>query len=113
MGWDLHQAYWKEPYSHTPLMAGIQFYIRILILEMILSPWTRREFSYNPEYTPQHSFGVLHSQWLVKNEGTVFAELHDQLNYDVKINLGYKSQDRMYYSRDNKICYFGTGVIEI
>jgi hypothetical protein len=113
LGWDLHQACWKEPSNHTPLLAGIQFCMRILTLETALPLSARRKYKYNPNNTPKHLLSKLHSQWLVKNEGTIFSELHDQLNYGVRVNLGYKSRDQIRYSHDNKICYFANGVIEI
>jgi hypothetical protein len=61
MDWDLHQIYWKESYSHISLMTDIQFYIWILILDIILPPWIRKIFNYNPDNTPQYSFDNLYS----------------------------------------------------
>ena len=88
-GYNLSQGRWKSPGEYTPLLAAIQFGIRIVSLEGCLPMEDRDKYIYDEEHdqtgnTPLHIFRRFHSKWLVMSEPSPFAWVHGLIVYGRK-----------------------------
>src|SRR5579871_963312 len=88
-GYNLSQSRWKSPSEYTPLLAAIQFGIRIISLEGCLPMEDRDKYIYDEEHdqtgnTPLYIFRRFHSKWLVMSEPSPFAWVHGLIVYGRK-----------------------------
>jgi hypothetical protein len=88
-GYHLSQGRWKSPGEYTPLLAAIQFGIRIIGLEGCLPIEDRGKYIYDEEHdqtgnTPLHIFRRFHGRWLVMSEPSPFAWVHGLILYGRK-----------------------------
>jgi hypothetical protein len=106
MGYDGAQARWKRPSAYTPFLAGMQFCMRVLLLEDALPLGMRNGYRHGIDVPPLEQFQVQHSQWLVDGSATPYSWLHKLLNYGMTAAKEAKGEDRTRFSRDGKYCYF-------
>ena len=52
MGYKLSESRWKRPADYTPILAALQFCIRVISLEHSLPQDTRDNYVYNEQSTP-------------------------------------------------------------
>jgi hypothetical protein len=64
-GYNVDYKQWRPPQDYTNILAGIQFCIRILMLEHALPVATRDEFTENSILTPVDVFCQIHNKWLI------------------------------------------------
>lgn len=64
-GYNVDYKQWRPPQHYTTILAGIQFCIRILILEHALPTATRDEFTENSILTPVDKFCEIRNKWLI------------------------------------------------
>ena len=106
MGYNVREGRWKRPNHYTPTLAGIQFYIRVILLEDSLPMRSRDHYRHGSGATPLESFRSQHSKWLVDGGGTPYSWVHKLMNYGMKIAKDAKGEDRVRFSADRKYCYF-------
>jgi len=67
-GYNVEFNQWRQPQDYTSILAGLQFCIRMLILECALPTTERDEFSEESNMDPVTKFCVLRNKWLVDGE---------------------------------------------
>ena len=70
LGYNLEWKQWQQPREYTTILAGIQFCIRVITLEVALPTNMRASFS---EISPENPIQVMRKVqdiWLVDGEGT-------------------------------------------
>jgi hypothetical protein len=67
-GYNVDWKQWRPPQDYTPILAGLQFCIRIIMLEAALPREERNEFNENSEMTPIDCFCAVHDKWLIDGE---------------------------------------------
>jgi hypothetical protein len=106
MGYNVREGRWKRPNHYTPTLAGIQFCIRVMLLEDSLPMRHRDHYRHGSGLTPLESFRSQHSKWLVDGGGMPYSWVHKLMNYGMKIAKDAKGEDRVRFSADRKYCYF-------
>jgi len=71
-GYNVEFNQWRQPQDYTTILAGLQFCIRMLILEHALPMAERDEFSEESNMDPVTKFCVLRNKWLVDGESEDF-----------------------------------------
>jgi len=112
MGWKR----WRGPAGYTSILAGLQWVIRLLILESAV-PMDKREnwfelYQNDPlkEFKATHSKCFLtcnyaHSRYLVEGESYPYAEIHELMNYGMKSSINVTARSRVSWSADEKVLY--------
>jgi len=67
-GYNVEFNQWRQPQDYTSILAGLQFCIRMLILECALPTGERDEFTEESIMDPVTKFCVLRNKWLVDGE---------------------------------------------
>src|SRR5436190_3546476 len=91
--------------GYTPILAGCQFCIRVMILENAL-PLEKRDNMSEQEATPMRVFRAIRNEWLVEGEPSPFNYIHKLLNYGYMIGKDVKTRTRVRWSTDEKRMYF-------
>ena len=68
-GYNVDYKQWRPPQDYTTILAGIQFCIRIIMLEHALPIATRDEFTENSILTPIDQFCQIRNKWLIDGSG--------------------------------------------
>lgn len=116
LGYDVDHKQWRQAgmkailYStdigdFTPILAGFQFCIRVLLLEHCL-PTDDRKMMSESVMNPVPIFRQVHNEWLVEGEPTPFNYIHKLLNYGLHIGKDTKTRIRVRWSADGKRMYF-------
>ena len=66
--------------SYTPILAALQFCIRVISLEHCLPQATRDNYVYNERLTLEDVFRAFHGKWLVDEQAVPFTYVHQLLN---------------------------------
>jgi hypothetical protein len=107
-GYKLSESRWKRPADYTPILAALQFCIRVLSLEHCLPLDARNEYVFNESSpTPLHKFQEFHSKWLVEGEAQPFSYVHKLLNYGTHAAREAKGADKIRIS--NGRCFYDGG----
>ena len=69
MGYNVDHKRWRQPQDYTTILAGLQFCIRIIILESALPSEYRDEFSEDSIINPVEQFCNVREKWLIDGEG--------------------------------------------
>lgn len=64
-GYNVDYKQWRTPQDYTTILAGIQFCMRILMLEHALPMATRDEFTEDSILTPVDKFCEIRNRWLI------------------------------------------------
>ena len=91
--------------GYTPILAGFQFCIRVMILENAL-PLEKRDNMSEQEANPMRVFRAIRNEWLVEGEPSPFNYIHKLLNYGYMIGKDVKTRTRVRWSADEKRMYF-------
>ena len=116
-GYNVEFNQWWQPQDYTTILAGLQFCIRMVILEWALPREERDEFSEESVMDPVTQFRVLRNKWLVDGEskhpicivlivGTPFGYIHRMLNYGIAASKNASTRSRIRWSADGKVLYF-------
>ena len=69
LGYNLEWKQWRQPLQYTTILAGIQFCIRVIMLEASLPTEMRDNFNETSLENPVQAFRKVRDQWLVDGEG--------------------------------------------
>jgi hypothetical protein len=122
LGYNMEHKQWQKPgiwiifmanvAQYTPILSGLIFCIRILVLEDTFPSSSRAEIS-NQGLNPMPRFHEILNQWLVEGEPTVFNHFHKLLNLGITIGKETKSRTRIRWSQNAKKLYVGHRVLKI
>lgn len=76
LGYNTDYKQWRQPQDYTTILAGLQFCIRIIMLEAALPISRRHEFTEHTLVTPVKQFCKVRNQWLIDGEGMTFISQH-------------------------------------
>jgi hypothetical protein len=106
LGFNVEYKQWRQPQDYTTILAGIQWCVRVIMLETSLPSRRRDEFTEESELNPVEVFRTVRDKWLVDGEGTPFGYIHRLLNYGMNAGRNYTNRTRIRWSADNKTLYF-------
>jgi hypothetical protein len=106
LGFNYNLGRWQHPNSYTPVLACIQFCIRIICTEYLLPTEMREDFHVTLDHTPLSVFKQFHQRWLVEGEATPFNYIYQLMNYGMAIAKNTKGDDKIRFSADKKRCYY-------
>jgi hypothetical protein len=75
MGYNVDYKQWRGPHDYTTILAGLQFCIRIIMLEHTLPTGERERFNEVSSMNPVEEFCKMRERWLVDGEGTTSSAL--------------------------------------
>lgn len=105
LSYDLKNKQWRRPANFTPILAGIQYCTRVIMLEYALLFKHRLMFSSLQAVDPMVTFKHVRDRWLVDGEPTPFNYIHKLLNYGMGAVKHSRSKDRVRWSVDGQIMY--------
>ena len=68
-GYNIDYKYWRQPQDYTTIFAGMQFCIRIMMLEHAVPTASRDEFTEDSVMTPIDKFCETRNKWLIDGGG--------------------------------------------
>jgi len=71
LGYNVDWKQWRQPHDYTTILAGLQFCIRVIILQSALPLEERTHFSQDSEMNPVAVFRSMRDIWLIDGEGTI------------------------------------------
>jgi len=104
---------WKSPDIYTPILAGIQWVMRVLVLKSaILEKKRDNWFELHVDDSLQ-CFKSSHDKYLVKSEAYSYDQIHTLLNYELKASVNVTTRSRISWSSDRKILYLNDKPLKI
>ena len=115
-GYNVDYKQWRKPQDYTTILAGIQFCMRIIMLEHSLPTESRNKFTEHSAVTPVMQFRQIRA-WLIDGGGTFhgegrliidtpFGRIHRTLNYGIAASRDSTARSRIRWSADRKTLYF-------
>jgi hypothetical protein len=105
IGYHLGWKRWRGPDDYTPILAGIQWVMRVLVLESAIPKDERDNWFELHEDDPLHCFNSSHHKYLVEGEAYPYDQIHTLLNYGMKASINVTTRSRVSWSNDRKILY--------
>ena len=105
LGFNIHLHQWMEPSSYTQILAGLQFCIRVILLEYSI-PVDQRDNYRNMKPTPLERFRQVHDLYLVEGSEYPYNYIHKLLNYGMQASKNFTTRSRIRWSTDNKLLYW-------
>jgi hypothetical protein len=84
LGYNARTKRWREPNTYTPILAGVQFCMRVLMLEYALPSEDRNELICMEGDDPLEIFRGVRDKWLVDGEASPFNAMHKLLQYGMR-----------------------------
>src|ERR1700737_2990499 len=106
LGFNVEWKQWRQPQDYTTILAGIQWCVRVFMLEASLPQGQRDEYTEESIVNPVEAFCAVRDKWLVDGEGTPFEYIHRLLNYGIHAAKNSTTRSRIRWSADNKTLYF-------
>jgi hypothetical protein len=106
LGFNVEFRQWRQPQDYTTILAGIQWCIRVIMLEHSLPCAQRDALTEKPEANPVEVFRTVRDKWLVDGEGTPFGYIHRLLNYGMAAGRNATTRSRIRWAADDKTLYF-------
>ena len=69
LGYNVEWKQWRQPHDYTTILAGLQFCIRVVMLQSALPPDERIHFTEDSQVNPVEVFRLTRDVWLVDGEG--------------------------------------------
>ena len=113
LGYNLGSSQWRLPVHYTPILAGVQYCIRVIMLEHALPQDERRDYWKNNRKDPLERFREIRDEWLVAGKPSPFRYVHSLMNYGMGSAKNSGGRDRARWSADNKRLYFDGRVLEM
>jgi hypothetical protein len=104
VGYHIGWKRWKGPADYTMILAGLQWILRILVLESAIPKDTRDDWDEFYD-DPLEQFRMTHAKYLVDKEPYPFAQIHSLLNYGMRASINVTTRSRIDWSDDDKILY--------
>jgi hypothetical protein len=106
IGYHLGWKRWRSQDSYTPILAGLQWVMRVLVLESVIPKNDRDDwFELYGDEDPLECFNRSHHKYLVEGEAYPYDQIHRLLNYGMKASINVTSRSRIDWSVDRKILY--------
>jgi len=106
LGYKAKTGQWESPNGFTPKLAGIQFCIRVIMLERALPTDERDTFLPQYDGNPLDVFRAVRDKWLVEGESTPFDYIHTLMNYGFAAAKNAPGNDHVRWSKDGQTLYF-------
>jgi hypothetical protein len=106
LGFNTEWKQWRQPQDYTTMLAGIQWCVRVLMLEAGLPMERRDDFTEESIVNPVDMFRAVRDKWLVDGEGSPFGYIHRLLNYGMQAAKNTTTRSRIRWSADSKTLYF-------
>jgi hypothetical protein len=106
LGFNVEWKQWRQPQDYTTILAGIQWCIRVFMLETSLPMEKRDDYTEESIVNPVDMFRAVRDTWLVDGEGTPFGYIHRLLNYGMQAAKNTTTRSRVRWSADSKTLYF-------
>jgi hypothetical protein len=106
LGFNVEWKQWRQPQDYTTILAGIQWCIRVIMLQASLPTDGRDEYTEDSIVNPVEAFRAVRDKWLVDGEGTPFGYIHRLLNYGMQAAKNTTTRSRIRWSADSKTLYF-------
>jgi hypothetical protein len=113
LGYKSVTGQWESPNGFTPKLAGIQFCIRVIMLERALPTDERDTFLPQYDGNPLDVFRVIRDKWLVEGQSTPFDYIHTLMNYGFAAAKNTPGKDNVRWSQDERTLYFDGRPLEI
>lgn len=81
LGYNLASSQWRLPVQYTPILAGVQYCIRVMMLKHALSQDERRNYWKTNTKDPLERFREIRDEWLVAGKPSPFRYVHGLMNY--------------------------------
>ena len=104
---------WRRPCHYTNILAGLQYCIRVIMLEHALPQDSRGRYPDAYAQDPLMTFRQVREAWLVDGEPSPFNYIHKLLNYGMAAAKDAGGRDRVRWSHDKRRLYFDDRVLEI
>jgi hypothetical protein len=72
MGYNVEWKQWRQPHDYTTILAGLQFVLRIVMLESVLPVDVRDSIDEFSERNPVQIFCEMRNRWLIDGEGMCY-----------------------------------------
>jgi len=105
LGFNIQLHQWLDPSPYTQTLAGLQFCIRVILLEHAL-PSVQRDGFRDVHPTPLERFRRIHVQYLVEGEEYPFNYIHKLLNYGMQASKNCTTRSRIRWSTDNQMLFW-------
>jgi hypothetical protein len=105
IGYHLGWKRWRGPDVYTPILAGLQWVMRVLVLESAIPKDERDDWFELHDDDPLQCFNSSHHKYLVEGEAYPYDHIHTLLNYGMKASVNVTSRSRIDWSPDRKILY--------
>jgi len=105
LGFNIHLHQWEEPSSYTQILAGLQFCIRVILLEYSI-PVDQRDNIRGIKPTPLERFRQVHDPYLVEGREYPFNYIHKLLNYGMQVSKDFITRSRIRWSANNKLLFW-------
>ena len=96
---------WKGPADYTTILAGLQWTLRVLLLESAIPKDDRNEWGELHNENPLAQFRKTHDEYLVTDEPFPYAQIHSLLLYGMKASINVTTRSRIGWSADESILY--------
>ena len=106
LGFNVEFKQWRQPQDYTNILAGIQWCVRVVMLEYSLPCIRRDELTQTPDANPVEIFRAIRDKWLVDGEATPFGYIHRLLNYGIAASRNATTRSRIRWAADDKTLYF-------
>ena len=105
LGFNVNLHQWLEPFYYTQILAGLQFCMRLLLLEHAL-PQDHRNDLQTADHNPLERFRAFHRLYLVEGKEYPFNYIHKLLNYGWQASKNSTTRSRLRWSADNTVLHY-------
>jgi hypothetical protein len=105
-GYNVPNCQWHRPENYTPILAGLQWCIRVLMLEKALPVDMRDDRAWIMQKDPLERFKETRNYWLVEGRPTPFNYIHKLLNYGFAAGKDGTARSRVRWSKDGRVLFY-------
>lgn len=105
-GYNVPNCQWRQPENYTPILAGLQWCIRVLMLEKALPIDMRNDRAWIVQKDPLERFKETRNYWLVEGRPTPFNYIHKLLNYGFAAGKDGTARSRIRWSKDGRVLFY-------
>lgn len=93
MGFNVEWNQWRQPKDYTTILAGLQFVIRILVLEYVLPMTIKNQITERSPRNPVEIFCEVRNKWLIDGEG-IQVQVRNNCSYTIRL---YPSPTQLWF----------------